>query len=972
MRWVCLLCLFSAWANGQSYPIRHYATNDGLISNIVYDAIQDKEGYMWFATNTGISKFDGRVWKNYTVDDGLADNEILKIRKDFKNRIWLFCFNGSLNVMEGKKIHSPKNHKLLRELGYGQFFRSFYANTNDSIWVYNNTNNPSVIKWPESISQLKDNQQIIVYQHNKGKVILSREHIYPIPTAAATQLRLTSFVFKSWTLTEAGDLMAFNQDKILKIDKAGNHSVFEMESAPAKPVIDFYCKDDSSLWIAADKQGVFHYLREGNQYILKETLLTDNYITSTTIDKEGNHWFTSYGSGIYMLPHNYNTTLHYSEKNGLFESNTFAVCVDPQQQIWAGHKFEYLDIIGKKYTQHFQLTQDNVTLGRIGKIRNHPSGCMLISTDEGFLVYDPKRPGKMKKVFLEMENKPALSEQPIKDFAVDSRGNIYIASQVYIHILKSDQLKDVTLIAKNLNLPPKRFFSVAVDEKDQLWIGAIDGLFIYGHQKITHLPSINASLSNRIEQMAFVEEDLLLSIMGFGILVIHDQKVADHITTEDGLLSNHCTKFFVYNRELYVCSNKGLNKITKNMSGKWVVSQPSTALMNGPQQVNDVFVNEHSIYAASLNGIYVFDRHSTNELPLTPPNIYLTDIIYKGKPTDLQKPLKLPYSDRHVTFSFSAPTFSTPHSLQYEYKINTGGWQSLAFPQLELNALVPGRYLLQVRVRQHKGQWSRVIQYQFEVQRPFYLSWWFYTLLGGGILTSLYINYVNKIKKLKTEQQTKLNYEQEINRLQLKSLQAMINPHFVFNSLSAIQQEINAGNSRKANSYLTRFSRLLRKNLENINESFITLDEEIQVLTLYLETEKMRMEFKLNYEIAVDPELDTQNTWIPTMLLQPIVENAVWHGIAPSDNEGKLQVKFELSEGCLKVTIDDNGIGFDKSQTQKSTGTLKGKSLGMNITKERLKFLEQKTGSPITFEIIDKSEENSNGTRVIITMSADM
>ena len=159
----------------------------------------------------------------------------------------------------------------------------------------------------------------------------------------------------------------------------------------------------------------------------------------------------------------------------------------------------------------------------------------------------------------------------------------------------------------------------------------------------------------------------------------------------------------------------------------------------------------------------------------------------------------------------------------------------------------------------------------------------------------------------------------------------MINPHFVFNSLSAIQQEINAGNSRKANNYLTRFSRLLRKNLENINESFITLDEEIQILTLYLDTEKMRMESKLNYEIAVDPELDTQNTWIPTMLLQPIVENAVWHGIAPSDNEGKLQVKFELSEGCLKVTIDDNGIGFDVEAVKNA-----GMSVGLRSMQTRL------------------------------------
>ena len=132
------------------------------------------------------------------------------------------------------------------------------------------------------------------------------------------------------------------------------------------------------------------------------------------------------------------------------------------------------------------------------------------------------------------------------------------------------------------------------------------------------------------------------------------------------------------------------------------------------------------------------------------------------------------------------------------------------------------------------------------------------------------------------------------------------------------------------------------------------------------------MESKLAYEIEVDPDLDIHNTWIPTMLLQPIVENAIWHGIAPGENSGLLIVKFELKDGWMKVTIDDNGIGFEKSQTNKRPDTLKGKSLGMNITKERLKFLEQKTGAPITFDIIDKKEEGTQGTRVVITMSSDM
>lgn len=972
MKWLFFLLCLPLFCLAQSYPIRHYSTSDGLTSNIVYDALQDKDGYMWFATNTGVSKFDGRLWKNYTVNDGLADNEILKIRRDPKDRIWLFCFNGSLNVMEGNKMLSTKNSTLLKKLGYGQFYRTFYANKHDSIWVYNNSNNPSLIRWPDQVAILANKNQITVFQHKQGRVELNRTHIYHLPVEDSKRELPAEFLFKTWVQTEAGNLMAFDGRQVLKIDSLGNHALLAMDSIPLRTVIDFYSKDEKSLWVAVDKSGVYHYELIKGIYVLKEKLLVDNYITSTTVDAEGNLWFTSYGSGIFMLPRNFDSIQHYAEKNGLYESNTFSVCVDAGGQIWAGHKYEFIDVISKNNARHFQLIKDNASVGRVGKIRNHPGGSLLISTDEGFFIYNPKSAQRIQRVFLEMPGNKLHKLQPIKDFAVDSKGDIYIASQENIHVLHEKSLGEKTLIARRLEMPSKRIFSLAISDTDQLWISTIDGLVKVKDQRVSPLSSLSADFSNRIEQMAVVDGDLLVSVMGYGILVIHNEKIAERITTAHGLLSNHCTRFFVHNRDLYVCSNKGLNKVYKNSDNQWTVSQPNTVLMNSPQQINDVFVNDNRIYLASLTGIHVFDHAAANQYTGKAPKLYLTEILYKGKQMKLDDGMVLKYNDRHVTFSFSAPTFSLPEGLQFQYKINSSPWLSLAFPQLELNALVPGDYLLQVRVRHPKGSWSKAVMYHFEVERPFYLSWWFYSLLGSSVLVWFYFNYRRKIKKLKTEQQTKLNYEQEINRLQLKSLQAMINPHFIFNSLSAIQQEIHGGDAKKANNYLTRFSRLLRKNLENINESFITLDEEIEILSLYLETEKMRMDDKLDFKITVDPKLDIYNTWIPTMLLQPIVENAIWHGIAPGESKGLLEVNFQLSGQFIAISITDNGIGYNKSQTLKRAASLKGKSLGMQITKDRLRFLEQKMGAPIGFSIIDRETENERGTRVTISMSADM
>ncbi|MBK8111314.1 MAG: histidine kinase [Saprospiraceae bacterium] len=472
--------------------------------------------------------------------------------------------------------------------------------------------------------------------------------------------------------------------------------------------------------------------------------------------------------------------------------------------------------------------------------------------------------------------------------------------------------------------------------------------------------------------MAFVNEELYLSVIGYGILIIKNNKITCRLSTHEGMLSNHCTRLFVHNKEVYVCSNKGLNKIVKNDHQRYSVTQLNSFLFNGSQQVNDVYVDQNRIYIASLNGIHVLKKSTSFSTTRIEPKVYLTEIKYGGKTHTKDEHLKLSYGDRHIVFKFAAPSYYYPEGIRYEYKINAGPWLDLAIPQLELNAMVPGSYELQIRARHNESQWSRPIQYLFTVERPFYLSWWFYTLLGLGVIGWLYFNYLQKIKKLQKEQKTRLEYEQEINRLQLKSLQAMINPHFVFNSLSAIQQEINAGDAKKANNYLTRFSRLLRKNLENLNESFITLDEEVSMLTLYLDTEKMRLDDQLDYEIRVQPGMDPHNTWLPTMLLQPIVENAIWHGIAASGVSGKVLIQFDMINDRLHITIEDNGLGIEKSRAQKNLQLLKGKALGMSITQDRLIFLERKIGSPITFDVVDKKHEGSKGTRVVITMSGDL
>ena len=314
-----------------------------------------------------------------------------------------------------------------------------------------------MISWPNKVQQASNKDTLVIFQHEKGLLKLTQKYAYTLPQEDWNNSGLKTATFKSWHVSKNGTFIGLFDNYILKINKTGLHTLYKLQSSPTGLIVDLYFKNENSLWISAETQGILHYELEGNEFILKEKLLSENYITSTTIDNEGNHWFTSYGGGIYMLPFNYADIQHYSDKSGLYESNTFAVCVDDHNQLWAGHKYEFIDVIGSKKSHHFQLTNDNLTVGRVGKIKKHPSGKLLISCDEGFTIFDhpESQTRKVRRVYLEITDSKYYQEQPIKDFCIDSKGNLIKASPENVHFLSSESLKQKKLVAKCLKLPLK-------------------------------------------------------------------------------------------------------------------------------------------------------------------------------------------------------------------------------------------------------------------------------------------------------------------------------------------------------------------------------------------------------------------------------------------------------------------------------------------------------------------------------------
>ncbi|MGV3687013.1 MAG: tetratricopeptide repeat-containing sensor histidine kinase [Daejeonella sp.] len=227
-------------------------------------------------------------------------------------------------------------------------------------------------------------------------------------------------------------------------------------------------------------------------------------------------------------------------------------------------------------------------------------------------------------------------------------------------------------------------------------------------------------------------------------------------------------------------------------------------------------------------------------------------------------------------------------------------------------------------------------------------------LLCAGAISVIY--WLRKSRRKRQD----LLVQSQIATLQQKALQAMMNPHFVFNVITAVQHFVNQADTKSATEMLSKFSRLARKHLDICMSSTITVEEELAYLELYLALEKIRSAGKMNYEFNVDDNLDPEEILIPSMLIQPFVENAIWHGIMPKEEGGSIKLNFELVETDLLVSIIDDGIGITNSGKNKRAGHT---SHGMALITERVDLLNKLNELPI---IIDKRQTGDFGTIILI------
>jgi hypothetical protein len=334
---------------------------------------------------------------------------------------------------------------------------------------------------------------------------------------------------------------------------------------------------------------------------------------------------------------------------------------------------------------------------------------------------------------------------------------------------------------------------------------------------------------------------------------------------------------------------------------------------------------------------------------------------------------ELHYPDNSVTISFNAINFANPEGNRFAWQVvpsADSGWHLLNEQRsVSFNNLASGTYHVRLRLFSVNNRWPQ--QYKdivLYVHPPFWRSRWFMTLLALFLLTATTMIYRYRVARVRE----KLNLDKQVAEYEMRALHAQMNPHFIFNALNSIREMILQDDNRNASRYLSRFARLIRLNLEHSRQTFITLQQNIEYLESYLEMEKMRFP-DFGFQISVSKDLDCHEIRLAPMLIQPLVENAIWHGLLPKEKDKWVHIRFFSEKDILVCEIEDSGIGIRRSMQNKTAGQDIHRSVGISNIQERIALLNEKYRIRCSLVIRDKSDmpdRNDTGTIITLTFPA--
>jgi ligand-binding sensor domain-containing protein/two-component sensor histidine kinase len=1015
-----LLHLPAILAQVDNYRFVNYGSKDGLLNKFIYSATQDKNGYMWFGTGVGLYRYDGHVFQYYRSPLDKAGNTISNVLQaimtDADGNLWLGSFTSLQWYNPSKNIFwQPKG--TVAELQ--KLNSSYFVNFSMGKYIWLSTNKNYVYRFNKTDSSFLSlaNQYPAGASASSIQTVEVDNYLYDVHPEAMYIFTLDGKFVKAITqpTNDLSNLLHDKQDYaiyltsfksgLLKFDLA---TQVLSDMAPDNKFLkanNLFCvvKDDANnfymggypLHILNPQKNYYHYFNttvEKNDFTI-----TASKVISIFKDREKNLWFCSH-SGLSMLPWQ-NSQIKAIAVN----DNTHQVVVEPLSVYAVPNSFDLLftnttssglPVVNMKTTTSTVITntiEPAITKKAIQGIIIAPDSTIYASDGIHFFKYLPSTKTLQPFALKDQNDKPIIN---VSRNITDAKGRIYIGSRdngFYIWDYYASSLLhyhkweiDKTIADKDDAVQP-----CLVDSQQQVWFTSNTGVYCYNATTGIYTPYGNKSIKNIpvMDATKYIEQDKLghywIATINNGLYELYFENGKEQwnnytINSGIGLPSDYCyiIKKDRVDSTLWIANLSGLLKFDPvQKSVLTVLTQQNGLAQEGGGYSFSILPNNTlvQLFYGVVNTIDL----NTYQVNKYTPTVVFSSIKVMDKEqlftVDTRNcELSLAHNENFLQFIFSALLYNNGNKNQYAYMLEGADKDWIYSGQkntVTYSGLKPGAYYFKVKAANSDGLWGDITIVKIIIKQPFYLSWWFITL---GILTIIGLSYWwnrFRITQTKKEEKVKAQFQQQIAETEMKALRAQMNPHFIFNSLNSIQKYILKNEHFAASQYLTKFSRLIRLILDHSNQSTILLSSELDLLKLYVEMESLRFDDKFTYTIAVAPGITMETAAIPSMLIQPYIENAIWHGLLHKEEKGTLTITFTKEvNNVLKVGIEDNGVGREQAAVLKSKQVLKKKSFGMQITEDRIAIINRTLQTNATAEIIDLKDANNQavGTKVIL------
>ncbi len=965
LSFILALCLPAA---AQTIPKKHFTVNEGLPSNMVYSVIREKNGYLWFATDKGIARYNGREFEVFTTHDGMPDNEVFNMREDFEGRLWLSTFNGGACFYKDNTFYSVKNTPWLK-LPFKSAQLTALLTPDSAINLFYDD--------PTKLVRIKGKQLRAI------RLPDSKSGVGNIEIVPNVGYRLV-YPFYYLIVDTSGKLI----EKHLLDKRYTVCQPLNMDGAPRYATAEDGIYDNHFRKVFGFKKVKVDISPQSNINIayndvlvssINDLVINDSikiplgqFITTIERDKNGNIWVSTRGKGAYWFSRHFKSMLEYKQ-------------VYNEQVIFAkhvGNSLFYINNTGQLYElkdkRSTPLLQLKWNKRKVPKLI--PS--LFQITPNGSFFY-----------FVENESMviPALSDRPLRKFDISlqtgSKEILYNGKNIFMSMSIGDIYKYAykELIAGNkipneqLIINPDTFrsdgriYSRAINPADSiLWFSGKNYIYKVNDTIAEQQPQFGSTC---FRQFSFFNK-YLVGITENNQLVLYNNFSGKNIAM-NSVASNDCIWETIYpidDHRAIISTNNYYRMLTLYpASGK-----PKYSI----QVVEDPFIPRQAEYlVADTDNIYFFKEGTITQIATsvffekTPlPTPIFSSFKTRNQTYPIRSKITIPYSEsRNINISFDNQSFSAK-DVTCQYSITKNGkdeWLNITGNEINLNTPGFGNYTIKIRSKTLGSAYSRPAVLNLSILKPFWATWWFITICAILFLLLIWgiIQFVTwrKLRKKQKQHEADMKYQQS----EYRALNALMNPHFIFNSLNNIQGLINKDEKLVANEYLVIFSDLIRQNMHNISKGFISLEEELNLVENYLNLEKLRFKEFIQYSITVEDYVETEDIMIPPLMIQPLVENAVKHGLLPKQStDNKVDIYVYEKGNTLYIDITDNGVGITYSQKQE---TRLHESFGLSNLQKRTEHLRRIQKQQIDIEIKELVSDDGTvlGTKATVKMALE-